>query len=562
VLSPGGNVTLNATQSTCTTTVEDWGYDTEGNWIILGYNTNTFNVHNNGGILPYWSINGTKIAFGLTPTISYDKLVNGLGLTAGTYQLTLDLECYILGRDVATTTLQINAYSGGLGTEADPYRMSTVADWQELIAASADWDKCFILMNDIDFEGANLRPVAPDTDPVEYYFQGIYFTGVFDGKGHVLRNATINLPDMNYVGLFGLLGSGGQIRNLGVENVAVTGHCDVGVLCGANGDYLNSIEGGTISDCYATGTVSGDSGFGGLCGENRGTISGCYATGSVNTSSNSSSVGGLCGENWGTISGCYATGSVNTSNSYDVGGLVGWNSSTISACYATGAVSGDWYPGGLCGGNEGGISACYATGHVHGYNYVGGLCGENIGTISNCYATGAVWGGSDDFFAGGLCGFNSATIVNCYATGSVGFWDFYGGLCGENWSTITACFWDIETSWRKWSSGGTGKTTAEMKTLSTFTDASWDFVGESTNGTADTWRMCANDVDYPRLSWEFSHGGDFDCPDGVALDDLLYLATRWLATTPETIGSADPTSDGKVDLLDLGILAEQWLKEE
>lgn len=119
----------------------------------------------------------------------------------------------------------------------------------------------------------------------------------------------------------------------------------------------------------------------------------------------------------------------------------------------------------------------------------------------------------------------------------------------------------IETSGLTWGAGGEGKTTAEMKNISTFISAGWDFVGESTNGTADTWRMCENGVDYPHLSWEFSQNGDFSCPNGIALDDLLYLAAHWLATTPETIGSADPTSDGKVDLLDLSILAEQWLKE-
>jgi len=93
VLSPGGNVTFNAMQSTRTLWFEDY--------------SDTMNVFDNGGLLPYWSINGTKIAFGLMPTISYDKLVNGLGLTAGTYQLTLDLTYCPFGQDIATTTIQI-----------------------------------------------------------------------------------------------------------------------------------------------------------------------------------------------------------------------------------------------------------------------------------------------------------------------------------------------------------------------------------------------------------------------------------------------------------------------
>jgi hypothetical protein len=62
------------------------------------------------------------------------------------------------------------------------------------------------------------------------------------------------------------------------------------------------------------------------------------------------------------------------------------------------------------------------------------------------------------------------------------------------------------------------------------------------------------------LPWEFSHGGDFDCPDGVARNDLLDITARWLTTTPETSGPADANADGKVDLSDFAILAEHWLE--
>jgi hypothetical protein len=399
-------------------------------------------------------------------------------------------------------------YSGGSGTQEAPYQISTASQWCMLTMDPINWDKHFVLMNNLDFGGSNLAPVAPDMNQTDWEeeFQGIPFTGVVDGKGHIFRNAVIGYPSECRVGLFGFLANPGQIRNLGVENVTVSGFNRVGGLCGANGQgpYATPpLDGGIVSNCYTTGSVTGDLYY----------------------------VGGICGENHGTISGCYATGPV-TGQDY-VGGLCGTNQGTISDCYATGAVSGENYVGGLCGWNWGGaISNSFATGTINGNNWsVGGLCGENSGTIRDCYAKGPV-------------------------TGRRGV----GGLVGNNSGTITACFWDVETSGQTTSSGGTGKITVEMKTLSTFTDAGWDFVGESTNGTIDTWRMCANGVDYPRLSWEFSHGGDFDCPDGIALDDLLYLASRWLATTPETIGSADPTSDGKVDLSDLAILSEHWLQ--
>jgi hypothetical protein len=187
-----------------------------------------------------------------------------------------------------------------------------------------------------------------------------------------------------------------------------------------------------------------------------------------------------------------------------------------------------------------------------------------VDSMSQCitsYATGSVSGGA---LIGGLVGYNDGgSITSCYAAGFVSGNLSVGGLLGSNQSgMVSSCFWDMQTSSWATSAGGTGKTTAEMKTRSTFTDAGWDFVDESTNGTTDVWRICADGVDYPRLSWEFSQSGDFDCPDGVALDDLLYLAVRWLATMPETMGAADATGNGVTDMEDLAVLASQWMREQ
>jgi len=179
--------------------------------------------------------------------------------------------------------------------------------------------------------------------------------------------------------------------------------------------------------------------------------------------------------------------------------------------------------------------------------YIGGLVGTNTrdGRISYCYSTGSVWG---YHCAGGLVGINEV-------------WNIYRGI-------ILSCFWDTQTS--GWSScvlcGSlvgivcNGKSTALMKTPATFLSAGWDFVGETANGTADIWRMCGDGVDYPRLAWEFVQGGDISCPDGVGMDDLLYLAGRWMAGTPATAGLADVNRDGKVDLQDFAVMAENWMR--
>jgi hypothetical protein len=53
--------------------------------------------------------------------------------------------------------------------------------------------------------------------------------------------------------------------------------------------------------------------------------------------------------------------------------------------------------------------------------------------------------------------------------------------------SIDMSFWDIQTSDQNTSTGGEGKSTAEMQTATTFLDAGWDFVGETANGTEDIW---------------------------------------------------------------------------
>jgi hypothetical protein len=162
------------------------------------------------------------------------------------------------------------------------------------------------------------------------------------------------------------------------------------------------------------------------------------------------------------------------------------------------------------------------------------------------------------------------SLIACYTAGPVHGTNIVGGLAGENWSSlpnsISNCFWDTSASGQiqgvsdGYFNGGIGKTTAEMMRPETFTDSDWDFVGESENGMADIWRMCTYNVDYPRLSWEFSRDGDFDCPDGAALDDLLFLAARWLIVSLDIAIPADATLDGKVDLSDLAVLAKNWIE--
>ena len=223
------------------------------------------------------------------------------------------------------------------------------------------------------------------------------FTGSFDGGSYAILDLYIK-RDATYVGLFGYIGSGAKIENLGVQG----------------GDVSSS---SSSSNSYA----------GGLVGYNNGgSITNSYATGKVSSSSSSSYsvAGGLVGINGGTITNSYATGKVSSSSSSSInsvaGGLVGYdNGGSITNSYATGKVSSssssssNSYAGGLVGYNlEGGITNSYATGDATatatggGGSIAGGLVGNNSGgSITNSYATGKV-SSSSSSYAGGLVGEN------------------------------------------------------------------------------------------------------------------------------------------------------------
>ncbi|MBN1326383.1 MAG: T9SS type A sorting domain-containing protein, partial [Candidatus Cloacimonetes bacterium] len=246
-----------------------------------------------------------------------------------------------------------------------------------------------------------------------------------------------------------------SISNLGLIDVDVTGDQRTGGLVG----YSN---GTNISNCYCSGTVIGDLRTGGLVG---------------------SSINGTI------ISDCYCSGTV-TGNGY-TGGFVGqsYNGPTISRSYSTGTVTSNGsYTGGFVG---------------HNYNDTG-----HTSTISNCYSRSTV-NGNNNSDTGGLVGRNYGMISKCYSTGSVSGGSDTGGLVGDNSGGTEDSFWDTVTSNQNSSDGGTGKTTDEMTTdahslPNFYTDASWDFRGEVTNGTDDTWNIGNNKNDgYPYLDWQY-----------------------------------------------------------
>jgi len=312
--------------------------------------------------------------------------------------------------------------------------------------------------------------------------------------------------------------SRGEIGSCSSSGTITATGSSTGGLVGINaGDVLSSGNYSIVSGCY---------GSGGLVGENEGNTIDCGNSGSV---SGTSYVGGLVGFNHEEIKDCQNTASVkvnSASNSY-TGGLVGYNNDTgdITNCFNTGDVCNTTsctFIGGLTGYNGSTITACYNTGKVTGsYRYTAGLVGQNYyGTIESCYNAGAVSNSSS--YVGGAVAWNCYGSLNCcYNSGSVSGTANVGGLVGYNYNgTATLCYWDTETSGQSSSSGGTGQTTSQMKSIELFILAGWDFV--------NYWTM-ADGQSYPLLkSFNGVNPADIDHSGTVDFTDFAILANHWL----------------------------------
>ena len=272
----------------------------------------------------------------------------------------------------------------------NPYGIYMV---KHLVEAARGLTASYLLKNNIDLPDKNAAGAVAATGIRDYASAGWLplgaslnnkFSGTFDGGNFSVNNFYVKRTASAFVGLFGCLGEGGIIKNLGVNGVsgtAVSGSSDGSQYTGILAAYSE----GTIDKCYVTGSVY-----------------------SLAASGLRSYAGGLAGFNKeGTISNSYAAGSVSASASSD-----------------------DSYAGGLAGYSYGGnISNSYATGSVFAsasdhVSYVGGLVGKNTansndngGNISNSYATGSVSSSNYDSYLGGLAGFlgrANASCTNCY----------------------------------------------------------------------------------------------------------------------------------------------------
>jgi filamentous hemagglutinin family protein len=245
------------------------------------------------------------------------------------------------------------AQGSGLTTQITGYELvNSVTDLQNV---SQNLAGNYALGKNLDGAGANVTSIGNPTTP---------FSGQFDGMGHTINDITI-VPvyssggSLLPIGLFGVIGSAGVVRNLNLTNSQAS-PSDTGQNPFPFGGLLAGLNEGRIANVFASGSFSGvEMNIGGLVGQNQGLIERSAAD--VAVVSDFGQAAGLVEENHGTISQSYSTGSVSGFHDAGSGGLVNYNTGTISQSFVTGQVNADPFtdpnPGAITGYNTGTVTA-------------------------------------------------------------------------------------------------------------------------------------------------------------------------------------------------------------
>jgi len=214
-------------------------------------------------------------------------------------------------------------------------------------------DKVYVLKNDIDASIlGEWTAIGTGKDP---------FNGILEGANHTISGISIHQPNKNVQGLFGKIGSQGEIRNVKVTGGEIEGARNVGGIAGLNAGKIvgSSNELKIISQGQEIEGYTNLSQSGGITGTNSGAIENCINLGTIEGARQR---GGITGYNAGTI--------VNSQNKGEIlpyageefthaGGIAGYNGSKadnqvgkIINCTNERTMRGnDQFIGGIAGGN-------------------------------------------------------------------------------------------------------------------------------------------------------------------------------------------------------------------
>ncbi|WP_418881602.1 hypothetical protein [Waltera sp.] len=249
------------------------------------------------------------------------------GTATGTY---INLTKVADIKETKTASVPVYNYVTTNGDDWDTYTLITTAKEFAAIGQNRDaakWSANYVLGNDIDLSGVELRSIGNPETP---------YIGKFSGDGHTISH--VDMTKENDVYSSGLFAQIGYTQNQLSESGKV-------MLLAANGVIASNAEAG------------------GICGNLFvGEIYGCSFTGTVK----GAEAGGISGNagQYTKISQCFFAGDVQ--GKYNAAGICGYSPfKVIDHCISIAAVTSDKYCAGIVSGGDYGTTNCYFNNDVY-----------------------------------------------------------------------------------------------------------------------------------------------------------------------------------------------------
>lgn len=387
-------------------------FDKDGN--ITENKTNVQNItlnlndqkSNAGTIGAIFTLAPTSLSGEMSVSANFTK-ASGNYIYKGTMTADASLEAGKYYQTVNITTKADNTVTGD-GTESSPYIIDNFEKFNSFsFYRNNDPDPLYVNLNsDIDAGGKAIND------------KGVFTKGIFDGKGHTIKNFTLNkVDDKSQIGLF--INNLATIKNLTLENVTLikTKFTDVtsintrniGILVAKNSPN-GIIENCTIKNCKIDVTTPNNNdlntdyiNIGMLTGMNQGSVKECRVTNDNSITITEGSgmrfrAGGMIGYNYKSKATEYlfvdemnitSNGTGAGLHSSTIGELMGHSSlNTIKGCYSKAKIT---------------VSDLANTSE---FIIIGGLIGNvhtgNNGTttIIGCYSAGEIICSNKNKYAG------------------------------------------------------------------------------------------------------------------------------------------------------------------
>jgi len=252
------------------------------------------------------------------------------------------------------------------------------------------------------------------------------FTGTFDGAGHTISGLYFNDINTSYVGLFGVVGTGGTIEKVGVTDSYFYGNRYVGGIAGQNG--------GTIRNCYNSGAIKGWGNgsisdyyyIGGVVGKNTSKVENCYNVGSVVSYGIASYAGGLVGS--GTVINSYSIEGAYSSNNTGGGGGGGGGGGSDDAEDDTDSKTAEQFASGEVAYLLNGDQTELVFKQTLGTDTAPNFTGEPVYYLKKCSSDDEVYSNVNEVhnFVGDTCedcGVGKTIVITMQANNEIGSWN-------------------------------------------------------------------------------------------------------------------------------------------